>query len=357
MPLGMIHIPMRLMSLRDWCQDYKVVLDVFFKVWQRGYNLGDGNHEISTLVPRKLTVANARAASSAAASLVYSPGDAPSSATVSKVYVQQANEKEIIQRLVNASRLDLIAPVEWLLARPEVNFYFERSGKLQLRDTSVWPVKGIETWPSWLRTMLFGDGIDIDSAYTQFLIEHLTDAYEETPKLMSMLYPDLLRSLHDKRLWREELCRDVLGMPVNDENIGTVKRLCMSLANGSRISPMILTGSRAFSVTADIVIASTDDVSILNLTRIGKRLSNIANQYVLARKTICAHLLRRNPSRANQKLVFSSYFEWERDARYMIWEAIGRHGVMVHDGIDGVPRDQLDRLPEIMSQLNLKLTV
>lgn len=357
MPLGMIHIPMRLMSLRDWCQDYHVVLNAFFDVWQRGYNLGDGNHEISTLVPKKLSTGPVREASQHASSLVFSPGPAPDSKVISKVYVRQSKRDQILKRLADCQRLDLHSPVEWLLDRPEVNFHFEPSGKLQQRDTSVWPIRGVETWPSWLREELFGPGIDIDSAYTQFLIAHLRVVMLDQPSLLNMLYPDLLRSLTDKKRWREELCCEVLGMEVNDENIGIVKRLCMSLANGSRISPAILTGSRAFSMTSDIVISCTDDVSVLNLMRIGKRLEAIGKQYVMARKAICAHHLRRNPSRANQKLVFSSYFEWERAARYMIWEEVGRHGVMVHDGIDGVPYEHLKRLPEIMEGLNLRLTV
>ena len=356
MPLGMIHIPMRLMSLRDWCQDYHVVLNSFFDVWQRGYNLGDGNHEISTLVPKRLNRGTAQLASECASSLVFSPGLAPDSNVISKVYVRQDQAERILKRLVDCQRLDLHSPVEWLLQHPEVNFHFERSGKLQQRDTSVWPIRGVETWPSWLREELFGPGIDIDSAYTQFLIAHLRVALVDQPSLLDLLYPDLLRSLTDKKAWREELCRDVLGMKINDDNIGIVKRLCMSLANGSRISPAILTGSRAFSITSDIVISCTDDVSIINLIRIGKRLERIGKQYVMARKAICAHHLRRNPSRANQKLVFSSYFEWERIARYMIWEGVDRHGVMVHDGIDGVPTRYLEQLPTIMEGLGLRLT-
>lgn len=357
MPLRMIHIPMRLMSLREWCQDYRTVLDVFFDIEQLGYNLGDGIHEISTLTPKSLRKSVARLASKHASALVYDPGPAPNSNVISKVYVNQARAEKILKRLADTQRLDLHSPVEWLLTQPEVNFHFERAGKLQLRDTSIWPVRGVEAWPSWLREELFGAGVDIDSAYTQFLVSHLRKIMAEQPALLGMLYPDLLRSLSDKQRWREELCRDVLGMEVSDENIGTVKRLCMSLANGSRISPAILTGCRAFSVTADIVIASTSDVSVLNLTRIGKRLEAIGRQYIMARKAICAQHLRLNPSRANQKLVFASYFEWERAARYMIWEEIGRHGVMVHDGIDGVPKEHLNRLPEIMKDLNLRLSL
>lgn len=355
MPLGMIHIPMRLMSLRDWCQDYRVVLDAFFEVEQLGYNLGDGTFEISTLVPKSVTNGK-RAASKAATELKYVLPERPETGSISKVYVQQQNKTEILKRLANTSRLDLKAPVEWLLDQSEVNFHFERSGRLQQRDTSTWPVKGVETWPSWLREMLFGEGVDIDSAYTQFLVSNLRRAYVGREGLLNMIYPDLLRMLDDKKTWRSTLCTETLKIEPTEENIGVVKRLCMSLANGSRISPAILLGNRSFSVTADIILASTDDVSPTHLIAVGKRLQDIASQFVMARKTLCLHMLNARATRANQKKVFSSYFEWEREARYGIWEACDRHGVMVHDGIDGIPEEYLNRMPQIMDDLNIRLT-
>lgn len=358
MPLGMIQIQMRLMSLRDWCQDYRLVLDHFFEVKQLGFNLGDGNHEISTLIPKNLRADRiSNEASKAAVNLKYSPPPRPEdSAVVSKVYIQQDRGDTILKKLVQTARLDLYAPVEWLLSQPEVNFHFVRAGKLQMRDTSIWPVQAIETWPSWLREELFGPGVDIDSAYTQFIVGHLREAYADTPKIFELVYPDLIRSLEDKAAWRREICIDILGLEPTEENIGTVKRLCMSLANGSRISPAILTGSRAFSVTADIVFASTNDVSLMNLNRIGKRLSRISDQYKNARKMICVYLLGVDPTRVNQKKVFESYFGWEREARYLIWEHCDRHGVMVHDGIDGIPSKYLQDLPKLMKEIDIRLT-
>lgn len=355
MPLGMIHIPMRLMSLRDWVQDYRIVLDAFFEIEQLGYNLGDGEFEISILVPKSVTNGK-RAASKAAAGMKYVVPNRPETGSISKVYVQQQNKVEILKKLASTSRLDLKAPVEWLLDQSEVNFHFERSGRLQQRDTSTWPVKGVETWPAWLREMLFGEGVDIDSAYTQFLIEHLRKAYAGQERLMNLMYPDLLRSLSDKKAWRLEICQNILNLEPTEENIGVVKRVCMSLANGSRISPAILLGHRSFSVTADIVIACTEDISPMNLIAIGSRLQSIASQFVNARKAICLFHLKSKATRANQKKVFSSYFEWEREARYGIWEACDRHGVMVHDGIDGIPEEYLNRMPQIMEDLNIRLT-
>jgi hypothetical protein len=356
MPLGMIEIPMRLMSLRDWVQDYRIVLDHFFEIRQLGYNFGDGNHDISILVPKALANFGDKAASKAAVGLKYVVPPRPDVGIVSKVYIQQQNKEKILKRLADTSRLDLYSPVEFLLSIQEHNFYFAPSGKLQMRDTSTWPVQAVETWPSWLREDLFGAGVDIDSAYTQYIVDNLRLALASQPKLLALIYPDLIRSLEDKKAWRAELCTDVLGLELNETNLGTVKKLCMSLANGSRISPAILTGGRAFSVTADLVISTTDDVSLVNLTRIGKRLARISNQYSAARKTVCTWLLKTNPSRVNQKKVFSSYFEWERVARYAIWESCGQHGIMVHDGIDGIPEEYLKDIPRLMSELNIKIT-
>lgn len=356
MPLGMIEIPMRLTSLREWCVDFRVILDRFFFVRQLGYNLGNGNHDISILTPRPILTTIDKSTVKEAARLLYVLPPRPPNGVVSKVYVQQQNRARILKRLADTNRLDLHAPVEYLLSLPEHNFYFAPAGKLQQRDTSVWPVQAVEGWPSWLREDLFGDGIDLDSAYTQFIVDNLKLALAGQPKLLDMIYPDLLRSLQDKQAWRAELCTNVLGVEPTEANLGVVKKLCMCLANGSRISPAILTGSRAFSITADLVITTTDDVSLENLTRIGQRLSRISSQYSMARKTVCSWLLKASTTRENQKKVFSSYFAWERVARYAIWDACGRHGIMVHDGIDGIPREHLQDIPKLMKDLNLKLT-
>lgn len=355
MPLGMIHIPMRLMSLRDWVQDFHVVLDKFFSIVQLGYNLGEGNHELSILVP--LNVQNGkRKASDAAKELRYAVPERPDSKVVSKVYIRQDRRESILHELKMKRRLDLLAPVQWLLERPEVNFHFEPAGKLRMRDTSVWPVAAVETWPSWLREQLFGQGLDIDSAYTQFLLFALQEAYRDSPTMLQTLYPDLLRSVHDKAGFRRELCVDVMGLEHTIENIGIVKQICMSLANGSRISPAILQGARSYSDAAEMIVQSVENIAPTNLARISKRFEAISRQYTNARKTICAAKLRQNPSRQNLKKVFNTYFEWERDARYAIWDLIGQHGVMVHDGIDGVPERYLNDIPSLIQQLGIKLT-
>ena len=354
-PLGFCQIPLRLMSLRDWVYDYKNVFDYFFDIVQAGYHCGE-RHEISTVIPRKLP--DEVIAPIKARKLVYVPPPLPEGGIVSKVYIQQHLKEQILEKLAVTGRLDLHAPVEWLLNLPsnEVNFYFVPAGKLQLRDTSVWPIQAVETWPSWLREDLFGQGIDIESAYTQFLMEHVREAYANDPKILQTLFPDLLRSLSDKKEWRRELCVDIMGMEYNDDNISVVKKICMSLANGSKISPGILIGHSSYSITRDIIIKEAHDVTPMNLIRIGERLSNISKQYSRARKIVCIHELGMNPSRINQKQVFCSYFEWEREARYRIWEAVDRHGIMVHDGIDGVPSEYLQDIPALIASLDIRLT-
>jgi hypothetical protein len=352
-PRGFSQIPMRLMTLREWVYDYKVVFDHFFEIVSHGYNLGEKN-EISFVIPKKLSIQVV----GPKRKLLYQPPLRPTEGAVSKVFVQQQNRAAIMDKLAVSGRLDLYAPVDWLLSLPsnEVNFYFSPSGRLKLRDTSTWPVAAMETWPSWLREDLFGGGIDIDSAYTQFLIEHLKHTFAGREKMLTLLYPDLVRSLEDKKAWRREICVDVLGLPFTDDNISIVKKICMSLANGSRISPAILAGNSAYSITRDIILQKTEDLTQTNLIRIGARLSQISKQYSAARKLVCTTEIGLNPTRQNQKRVFTTYFEWERAARYEIWNAVDCHGIMVHDGIDGIPDKYLQDIPGLIANLNIRLT-
>jgi hypothetical protein len=356
-PRAFCEVPFRLMTLRDWVHDYRVVLDYFFEVKQIGFNFGEGAHEVSTLIPKNIEYAPAGGRNFGEGmirlGLLYVPPERPDDGTISKVHIQQQNAETIRLRLAEENRADLRAATDWLLRQTEVNFIFQRSGKLQQRDTSVWPVAAIETWPAWLREQLFGPGIDIEAAYTQYLLSQLQRT--ESEERILLFYPDIVRSVKDKQAFRQELCA-LMGLQWTDENISIVKKLCMSLANGSRISPAILSGNNGFSVTADLVIQATDDLSVENLDAIGMRLRRISRQYSDARRLVCITQYGLHPSRTNQKLVFSGYFEWERQARYAIWKEVGHHGIMVHDGIDGVPQEYLDNLPALMQKIGLKVT-
>jgi hypothetical protein len=356
LPRGLREVKLRLTSLREWVYDFHPALDYFFEIKQLGYSISDTDNDITVLIPRDINVAIAKQVEEL--DLRYSPPPRPDDGIVSKVYLQLENRANIKNRLQNEKRHDLIDPVLWLFSQPstEHNFIFTRSGKLQQRDKSVWPIAGIETWPSWLREALFGPGIDIDSAYTQYLMQHLKDAHSTSPHQLGLMYHDLVRLLDDKEGWRRELCA-FLGLEWNDANRALIKTVCMSLANGSSISPSILAGGNGFSITADIIVRSVKDATPENLERIGVRLQSISRQYGHAKKTVCAHLLRLNPSRKNQKLVFNSYFEWERVARYLIWEECDRHGLMMHDGIDGVPERYTRDLPTLIEKIGIKVTI
>ncbi len=351
-PRAFNTINLRLTSLRDWVYDYRPALDYFFEVQQLGYNLGDSNNEVSVLVPKDLGLHTYVQTNDF--ELEYEPPERPDDGVVSKVYI--CRDTKVIGRLVAENRFDLIEAVKWILQHDELNFIFRPAGKLQQRDTSVWPVAGVETWPAWLREALFGPGIDIDSAYTQYLMQHLRVAYSDRPQLIQTLFPDLVQLITDKQAWRKDLCENVLGLEWNDDNIGLVKKVCMSLANGSKISPGILKEGQGFSVTAEIIIQATDGITLEKLDHIGRRLQYVSKQYSNAKKVICTTDLKLNPSLKNQKRVFASYFEWERAARYLIWEAVDRHGIMVHDGIDGVPERYLKNLPAIIQRVGVRVT-
>lgn len=354
-PRAFNAIKLRLTSLREWVYDYRPALDYFFDVQQLGYNLGENKNEVSILIPKDLGLHTYVQTQSCG--LEYIPPVRPDEGVVSKVYVVGGTARRaIMTRLEDENRFDLIDAVSWILQHDELNFIFKPAGKLQQRDTSVWPVAGIETWPSWLREALFGPGIDIDSAYTQYLMQNLREAYSASPHLLPTLFPDLIKLISDKQAWRRDLCENVLGLEWNDENVALVKTVCMSLANGSRISPAIMTNGSGFSITAKIIIQASESITVERLNEIGSRLQSISNQYSNAKKAICTMDLKLNPSLRNQKRVFASYFEWERVARYLIWEAVDRHGIMMHDGIDGIPQRYLDNLPQIIQRVGVRVT-
>jgi hypothetical protein len=111
-----------------------------------------------------------------------------------------------------------------------------------------------------------------------------------------------------------------------------------------------------FSAASDLVLGNLPEVSNEILDRIGTRLKRLSDQFDAARKYAAIELHGTAPTRATVKTVFTHYFIWERQARYALWEAVGRHGIMVHDGLDGIPREYLDHIDELVVHLNLKLT-
>jgi hypothetical protein len=135
----------------------------------------------------------------------------------------------------------------------------------------------------------------------------------------------------------------LLRLPVNDESISSVKKLIMSLANGSNATPGLMIGGSSRSEAVRIVLAANPSLSPSELIEIGKQLSFIAKQFRAAKKELCIHLLNAKPSSVNMKKIFSVYFDWERKQRYKIWEAVGKTGLHLHDGVDGFINDMPDK--------------
>jgi hypothetical protein len=357
-PLGFCTVQVELTKLRDWVRDYRPALDYFFDVDQLGFHLDDENRELTTLIPKRLKPEELSVIDQAAHDLRYTPPPHPEVSTISKVYLQPGlDRKSLVERTLLAGRPELIPQLTWLLKQnTELNFHFIPSGKLKQRDTSVWPISGIETWPSWLREELFGPGIDLDSAYVQFLLQHVRASYADRPHMVDLTFPDLVRLLNDKETFRKELCEQVLQRPYTVQWKGVIKSVIMSLANGSKISAGLLTAGSKYSQTARIINDAAPEATLSELTAIGNRLKIIADQFSSARKRACMWHMKKVPTRQNVKQIFGEYFQWERVARYAIWKAIGEQGIMVHDGIDGVPADEIARLPELIETLGLRLT-
>lgn len=358
MPRGFCRIPISLTRLRKWVYDYRVALDYFFTVEQTGFRISNDNKELSIIVPKDLGTQKDPEEIMRAIiekNLEYAVPPIPTEGVVSKVFIQFENGEYIREKLKEHKRFDLWAPVEFLLnyPSPEINFWFKPSGKLQLRDTSVWPIHGIETWPSWLREALFGTGIDIESAYTQYLLNIIRTS-EGGERRCELMFPELIQSFENKSQWREDLCIK-LGIFPDDEGIHAIKKICMSLANGGKISGAIATSTSGHSSVKDVLMDALPGASLDRLFKAGEALGSISREYTQARRIACLTETSKYPSRKNQKAVFRSYFQWEREARYAIWETVGRIGIMVHDGIDGIPKDLCDSAAHVLNDIGLRV--
>lgn len=337
---GLIEAETLITNLTRQVSDARVVLDRFFVVKRIGYNRGGDDHAPSIITPRKLARKFSQAIEELTSSFYFDPGPVPvgSSYTLSEVTVQAGtNLVNLTKRLKEKGRDDLVAPVTWLLKQDKpITFYFARSGTLQSRDKSIWPIRSIELWPGWLRHELFGTVVDIENAFIQFLVQNLELKYADNPRRLELKYPDLLRADQDKQNFREELCRDHLRLPITDENIKIVKTLIMSLANGSNATAAILTNGSGRSSAAQVVHEACPHLSPTELISLGNRLSAICKQFKGAKRDLCMFVLNARPTRENQRKIFRMYFDWERDARYKIWNLAGKTGLQLHDGIDGV---------------------
>lgn len=344
---GFLEEEILITSLTRQVKDAKVILEKFFSVKRIGYNFDPNNKSPSIISPKRLNKKMQESIEAIFNEVYFSPGLPPigKKYTKSEVYIQPTDSTTIIAELIRKGREDLIPPVAWLFKQTNgITFYFEPSGTLQARDKSVWPIRSIESWPGWLRRELFGTVIDIENAYVQFIVQKLEQKYQANPTRMQLKYRDLLRAHKDKKNFREELCTDYLRLPINDESLNVVKRLIMSLANGSNATPALLTSGSTRSDAVKIVHESCPHLSSLELMKLGSKLSAITKQFTSAKRDLCIFLLGEKPTRLNQKKIFKMYFEWERECRYKIWEMVGFTGVNTHDGLDGIVIDDYEGL-------------
>lgn len=349
-------------SLTKQVTDAKVILESFFTIKRLGFNFGDSKGA-TIITPKKLGKKMFSAVEAIINRVKFEPGSKPKSnkLEISLVTIQPSLKSAIRQKLKDTDRDDLIPPVNWLLEQTDaIPFYYIRSGSLQQRDTSIWPIKAIENWPGWLRTILFGPVVDIENAFSQFIVKKLQLKYACDLDRMEMLYPLLLDSIRNKVKFRENICVNILKLPNNDESISVVKKLVMALANGSNISPSLITCDGGQSQAVDIVKRASPHLLSSELLDAGTYLQKIARQFKAAKKDLCFYLLKKQPTAANQKLIFSKYFEWERQSRYAIWEITGRTGLHLHDGLDGINmggRTKEEFLDLVLSSTNVSVSV
>jgi hypothetical protein len=328
-------------SLTKQVTDAKVILETFFTIKRLGFSFGV-EKSATIISPKKLNERMLEAIDKIINDIKFDPGSKPTSDNleISYVTVEPHVATSIRNRLQNEGRQDLLPPVNWILQQDgKIPFYFKPSGNLKQRDTSVWPIKAIENWPGWLRTALFGAVVDIENAFTQFIVKKLEMKYAKNTKRLEMLYPILLESVRDKKKFRESICVDILKLPIDDDTISMVKKLIMSLANGSNISGGIMSCDSSRSQAAALVKEAAPHLLHSELVEAGEKLYKIARQFKSARKDLCFYLLKKPATAANQKIIFTQYFEWERQSRYAMWEALGRTGLHLHDGLDGINVD------------------
>lgn len=335
---GFIEEETFLSAITRHVKDARVVLEHFFEIKRLGFNFGDGRKAATLVVPKKLPSVYRNAVLALENCSVFDPGPEPAdSALVQSTVVPRVAQRDtIIATLKRSGRADLIPAVEWLLQQRTLRFYYKPAGKLGARDVSVWPIRSIESWPGWLRTELFGRVIDIENAYCQFLVGCLQQKYRENSQPMELKYPDLLRIDADRARFRGDLAVKWFRVEPTEQVISAIKRLIMSLANGSRISRGLIVSDG--QLTQAVRIAREINPGLLphELLQLGDRLSVLSKQFRAAKRDMCFYLLGVPPTKRNQKKIFQQYLKWERECRYKIWEASKQTGIMMHDGVEGI---------------------
>lgn len=360
---GFIEEEVYLTSLTSQVSDIKPVFEKFFHIKEIGYNFNNGLKSSTKCTPKKLPQAIVAEIDRILNQVTYYPGIEPTDPklTVTHTQIVKGRTSFIRQKLKDEDREDLLPMVNWLLKQDNpIKFYYKPSGRLQARDTSVWPIRCIEQWPGWLRTELFGAVVDIDTSYCQYLISNIARIENNRrgrPELLALKYPDIMRLLADKQEFRRELIEDYLRLPVTEDSTKVIKRILMALANGSNCSEGLITSEHSQSQVVRVVREECPHLGIMDLAKVGDRLRKIVNQFRNAKRAICVDKYGK-PSRQNMKKVFEDYFMWEREARHKIWEMAGFTGLALHDGLDGIVVNNPATFAErVLIKYGLRVTV
>lgn len=313
---GCGEIKVSLLSFRALVRDYQPAFNFFFEIISKGFNVSEDHNDLTTVIPK---VHDGEFLSY----WKFIPKDRPDG-LISKVEI--LDDRTLIADVLVAGRVDLVPKIEFLLnSHGEINFIFAPSGQLNLRDTSIWPIEGIENWPSWIRTRLFGHNVDIKSAYIQFVIEQISSQY----KLRSRtLFSQIFKLWEHAEEFRIELADKMdVAYEVHKKQI---KQILMSIAMGSNISTSMLQNAVSFSQSVRMINEISPDLTPQAALEIFEFLQPFTNQIRLARRTV--------------DITMPSYLKWERERRYVLWEFVDRYGIMMHDGLDGIPKQYVREL-------------
>ena len=335
---GLLEEEMLLTAMTAQVGDAKKILTHFFTIKRTGFNFNNGIKSATLISPKKIPDSTIAAIEQLLNTSKFCPGPQPDKKdyVTSEVVVNKNRWLYAKERLIAEGKEELIGAVNWLCENDRVTFYYKPAGKLQARDVSVWPIRSLERWPGWLRKELFGTVVDIENSYCQFLVSHLYTKYESNNNLMELKYPDLLNADRKKKQFREDICSNVLHLPITPENLKHVKTLIMALSNGSRATSGLMLDGSSRSEAVRIVLQANPNLTAEQLISAGNKLQSITKQFRAAKKDICLNVLKLKPTSENLKKVFQLYFSWEREQRYNIWEMTNFSGVNAHDGLDGV---------------------
>jgi hypothetical protein len=98
-----------------------------------------------------------------------------------------------------------------------------------------------------------------------------------------------------------------------------------------------ITNSKAVEIILSIITPQDHDI----IDKLCEYLQTFTTQLNLARKVTNS--------------TMPEYMIWEREKRYAMWEYVGRIGIMMHDGIDGIPDEFMLKFDEISKIINAEV--